>query len=256
MQFESKKLYDNIQFLIKNANLKIGDVEKELGCSSGYFARLKKDDASYSAPSIDKIYLLAKKFNLPIEVLGTADLCELNQTERYLFNYVDSLIKATIVEKIHWDAFSVEHFYDVPEFDSGELYPSHVLGNPIDTETVEYYSRFLKKTLKLIDSIYEACLYQNKFIITKVKDDNGVVFYELYVQNYSGSMYKNPSNICYSNSEGEYYPLLDKLYNQCRVSSRKPVLNSDVLAAFDSLQRALNNQPEPKNELGDDDLPF
>ena len=51
MQFESKKLYDNIQFLIKNDNLKIGDVEKELGCSSGYFARLKKDDASYSAPS-------------------------------------------------------------------------------------------------------------------------------------------------------------------------------------------------------------
>ena len=39
MEFEKEKLMKNINFLIKRKNMKIGELEAELGVSTGYLSR-------------------------------------------------------------------------------------------------------------------------------------------------------------------------------------------------------------------------
>lgn len=66
-QFNAEVLFDNIDFLIKSENRKIGEVESKAGVSAGYISRTSKDGGS--RPGIDFIMNIAKVLHVSIDTL-------------------------------------------------------------------------------------------------------------------------------------------------------------------------------------------
>ena len=46
MDYDKQKLMDNIYFLIQEREIKIGELENEIGVSTGYISRLNKNPES------------------------------------------------------------------------------------------------------------------------------------------------------------------------------------------------------------------
>ena len=88
-QFNPKILFDNIDFLIKSENRKIGEVESEAGVSAGYISRTSKDGGS--RPGIDFIMNIAKVLHVSIDTLLKVDISSLTPTERYLISFLEKL---------------------------------------------------------------------------------------------------------------------------------------------------------------------
>lgn len=62
----SKKILENIEYLIKIRGYEIGKVEQAIGVSTGYFSRTLKHDVNMP---IDKVVKIAEFFKVPIDYL-------------------------------------------------------------------------------------------------------------------------------------------------------------------------------------------
>ena len=86
----TQKICRNVKYLCLIENVKIGDVEKEIGVSKGYFSRTGKDASDFS---LCKAYKLAHFFVIPIDNLINFDFCreyheeELKRIEREVMSY-------------------------------------------------------------------------------------------------------------------------------------------------------------------------
>ena len=59
---------DNIIFLVKHNNIPIGECEREIGVSTGYFSRAKKECAGISA---ELLYKTSRYFGVTMDELYT-----------------------------------------------------------------------------------------------------------------------------------------------------------------------------------------
>ena len=66
--FDKNRCLNNIYFLVKEKNLRIGDLEAGAGVSIGYISRLNKDD-SKATPSIEFLVSIADKLDVTIDAL-------------------------------------------------------------------------------------------------------------------------------------------------------------------------------------------
>lgn len=107
-KYNSKILFDNIDFLIKSENRKIGEVESEAGVSAGYISRTSKDGGS--KPGIEFIMNIAKVLNVSIDTLLKIDLSALTPTERYIMSFLEKLEKDTTNDSLPWERKSAETF--------------------------------------------------------------------------------------------------------------------------------------------------
>ena len=55
MEFDRARLMNNINTLIKDKNIKIGELENSIGISTGYLSKMSKAD-NESMPGIDLIW--------------------------------------------------------------------------------------------------------------------------------------------------------------------------------------------------------
>lgn len=99
MESGYKMLFDNIYYLIKKQNKKIGDVEKYIGVSSGYISRTYKEGGK---PSIEFIINIASVLNTSIDFLLGFDMSHMDETELYLLEFFDKLYKDTASNKLEW----------------------------------------------------------------------------------------------------------------------------------------------------------
>jgi hypothetical protein len=61
-------VYDNIAFLIRHNNIPIGKAERDLGVSTGYFSRAKKECVGISA---ELLYKTSRYFGVTMDELYT-----------------------------------------------------------------------------------------------------------------------------------------------------------------------------------------
>ena len=109
-------IFGNIEYyLAKNGDIKVGDFETEMGVSQGYISRAKK---SGSMPSLDFCVKLADRMNVSLDTLMKVNLSKLNDTERLIVSFIDTLIANTSSGKLEWKIFETHVYAEIAHFKS------------------------------------------------------------------------------------------------------------------------------------------
>ena len=88
VEFDKKRMLENISFLLKEKGKKIGELETEAGVSVGYISRTSKDENA--KPGIDFILKVAEALNISVDMLLKVDLTDLTPTEKYLLSFFEN----------------------------------------------------------------------------------------------------------------------------------------------------------------------
>ena len=99
--FDNSILVDNISYLAKKYNLRIGEVEKMLGISTGYISRIANEKSGKKL-SIDVVWKISKLFEITIHDLICRDLRIPGSNTELLLQFLSKLRKDTNEDKIYW----------------------------------------------------------------------------------------------------------------------------------------------------------
>ena len=79
--FDKKILLENISYLLKEKEMKIGELEAAAKVSTGYISRITKEENS--KPGIEFIMNVAEVLNVGMDTLLKVDLSAQTPTEKY-----------------------------------------------------------------------------------------------------------------------------------------------------------------------------
>lgn len=105
-QINRQAVMENLILLIKNKNLKIGEVQKELGVSIGYISRLVKKE-NRAALSAQFLWRAARYFNVTMDYLVRDDIGKQDKNIGYLREFLNYLIQQTNSGKLEWKAIRI-----------------------------------------------------------------------------------------------------------------------------------------------------
>lgn len=91
---------NNVEVRREELGMKIGDFEKAVDVSAGYFSRLQKNPESL--PSMDLILKVSSVLQISTDILLKVDLRGLSKSEMLTYNFVSRLREDTINEKLVW----------------------------------------------------------------------------------------------------------------------------------------------------------
>ena len=88
MEFDRSRLMNNITTLIKEKNIKIGELENSVGISTGYLSKMAKPE-NESMPGIDLIWKLAEKLGVSHRHLGDLERGSSNGSVKILIDIAE-----------------------------------------------------------------------------------------------------------------------------------------------------------------------
>ena len=239
--FDKDLFIKNIYFLLKEKELKIGQIEERLGVSTGYFSRLK--DSVNANPSIELVCSISELFNISIDRLLYSDLSGLNVGVNYILNAVDILMNKIKNADINWDFISKESFYsqDSISYDylTGKQCTNQILSAIYRDGTdlkIVYESQILDGSFKLADDIIWFENESDRFYFIKLIDKKMLkendYFYELYLHTKTEF-----EGICYANKDENpnIYEAIEKLFLYCKENKNAPKLRKNAKKAFEKL---------------------
>lgn len=100
-EFDNSYLVNNIDYLTKKNDLRMGDLEKLLGISAGYISRTAKENSAKKL-SIDVVWKTAKLFEVDIRALLEADLQIPNSNTEMAAKFLQKVYKQTEEGTIEW----------------------------------------------------------------------------------------------------------------------------------------------------------
>lgn len=240
-KFDSKKCINNIYYLIKDRNMKIGDVEKEVGVSTGYFSRLSKDD-NQGSPSTETLCALSELLSVSLDSLVYLDLSEMGPQDKLVSDFILKLIDKTTSGSLLWnrgDNNSV--FVDIKNFDQHPLYDENEYSEIGPTGYPEpifkhEYNTIFRKGGDIVGEFYDVEIEENaRLYIVKTGIPNPSPFDDTVLyENLSYELFMYADNelegICHTDSLlGKFYEkILPQLYDAAAVSSRKSKINGKV----------------------------
>ena len=254
--FNKEKCISNIYQLAKEKGLKIGDLEKSVGVSTGYLSRLNKGENT-TVPSVDFIANVAEVLGVTVDALLNNDYSSPTPTEKYLLAFIDKLMSQTNADKLDWKKETLFQLRSVDCDNHGN--PEHILyawKQEGSSSVVAYDSKFnprvdvsgdcyyLSLPGQINTVVYLICVDDPEVIDTQFANDA----FELYmVQNL------NVTPLCSSLLENSpFCEALSKLYVAVTESSKHPKLESNVMSAID----AFMNYQTLEDLEPDEELPF
>lgn len=100
--FDKSVLVSNITYLAKSNKIRLGELEKMLGISTGYISRTAQENASKRL-SIDVVWKVAKFFDVSIDDLVSRDFRIPSETADLLHQFIVKLSTQTMLDEIEWD---------------------------------------------------------------------------------------------------------------------------------------------------------
>lgn len=100
MEISNAIFISNIEFRRNELGIKIGDLEKSVEVSTGYFSRLSKSPETL--PNIDLALKVSYALNISLDLLLRIDLKALSSSEQLVYNYLCKIRDDTISGKIEW----------------------------------------------------------------------------------------------------------------------------------------------------------
>ena len=101
MAFDKRRFLDNVYYLAKLRDIKIGVLEANANLSTGYLARLNKED-NKSVPSIEVLVSFAEMLDVSMDSLINCDLEPMSGNDIYVCEFLDKLISDTTDNKLIW----------------------------------------------------------------------------------------------------------------------------------------------------------
>lgn len=240
-KFDKKLCLNNIYYLAKERNIKIGDLESKAEISTGYFSRLNKDD-NKTSPSIDVLCSVADDLKISLDSLISVDFSTLTEDETLIIKFIDTLKRNLNSRKDHWEQ---EKLHVVMHHDDYKIPFKH----PLLSEKKEtYFSSNLKTvynsffypeaTTHLIDDIfYLEISYLKTLFLSRIgavgndKNPEEVTGYEIYITKGEEIF---PVCCAYEKWSPTLYDILKGLYNSIKESTSRTVISKDVRQTLDS----------------------
>ena len=193
--FDKRICIENIRELLKTSDIRIGQIEKAAGCTTGYLSRLEKE-GSKSDPSVEFLLTAAKMLGVSLDLLVNGHITAMTPTEEYLLKFISRLTDDTREDKVTWEKETVVMLEKV-SFDYQEVTAAHPLFEVYCTPQgcdypepagTEYSSRFLEdENVNPSGNCYHANLpgMKEKIYLMCVSEaeDPLTEFYELYLIN-------------------------------------------------------------------------
>lgn len=264
-EFNKQVLLDNTAFYLKERNLKIGELEAEVGVSPGYISRINKD--SNAKPGVDFVYNVAQVLGVSIDTLLNVSMTEITPTERYLISFLEKLKADTAADKLDW-ARDSKDFLDrlEPDYDGDVEHPLfhyRTFQEEGESGYPEEVSRvvFISHSFDVHTAIHGDCFAQ------RLKNGTYV-----YLMNVSKSVYRvgdkdafalevwmwsQENKLQFLCSDKYNAPLADAihdLYGTIIDFAKHPKVKNNLKYVIDAFMRDdLSDDPPPSL---DDDLPF
>lgn len=236
-KYSKNRLMSNIDFLLKRKGVKIGELESFVNVSTGYFSRIRNSENDETCPNIDVLAMTSVKLDCSLVGLLYSDYAALSDTELFVIDSINNIIKKTTRESISWERKSPDMFY------SSRFPLCKKIKNILNLESNVFFSNFLEKNVSLAGDVLSFTNFDGTFYLVPIVDDSSDTQYEFYLQTISGQI----KNILNGNSESKegVLELLETLYNAGLLSSKKLRLDKDVENALMSF---INDDDEEDGE--------
>lgn len=261
-KFNKYLTFSNIRELLKNSDIKIGQIEKEAGHQPGYMSRLDKPDST-TEPSVEFLITASRMLNISLDVLVSKDIASLTPTEKYLISFIEKLQNDTLEDKLDWEKESPEELNQMepnyngnvphPLFDNHEFYveneegcQDYVSKITMNSESFGYATYIngdcFNLKLKNSSTLYLMDVKKN----VHKKNDSEVFYKEIW-------LYKPRvgSNFLISSRSVQCGDLVNKLFNIVKEYAKKPRMKTEIKSVIDAFMN---------DDFGiydsDGDLPF
>ena len=98
-----RRFFKNVRYLIKENNIKIGQIEERAGVSAGYMSRLEKPGNS-ADPSLQFVVTVAKMLGVSIDALLFDDLTSKPESEDMVNDFILRLSDLSKKREIDWES--------------------------------------------------------------------------------------------------------------------------------------------------------
>ncbi len=102
IEYSKQRLCDNIDYSLKEGNVKLGEIEIEAGKTQGYYSRIKRRNEK-SEPSLKFLYILCRKVGIPMEMMIQSDNLDFTNGSKQINELLQKLIANTISRNIDWN---------------------------------------------------------------------------------------------------------------------------------------------------------
>lgn len=130
VEFSRQRLAENIMMLMQQKKLKIGEVEQQIGISTGYLSKMLKKETD-AAPSTDIIWKLSKVLGVSTDMLIEGDFSQATDNLQYMRNFLCRLQSLTDSNELEWDRISIHDINDALR----SKYPRLPIIKTMDTAT-------------------------------------------------------------------------------------------------------------------------
>ena len=120
LEFSRQKLAENIMTLIQQKKLRIGEVEQQIGISTGYLTKMLKKETD-SAPSTDIIWRLSKVLGVSTDMLIEGDFSKATDNLQYMRKFLYRLQSLTDTNELEWDRISISDVNEALRSESPSL---------------------------------------------------------------------------------------------------------------------------------------
>ncbi len=258
-------LFKNIEFLIKEQNKKVGEVETEAGVSAGYISRATRGGGS--KPGIDFVVNVAHILQVGVDTLLNVDMADLTPTEKYLLSFLEKLKNDTNQDLLDWERETSESLNNLEADQYGNtghpLFNERTFYEETDAEYPNQVTRvvFASHTFDVHTAIHGDCF------TLKMKNQS-----HLYVMNISKSVYRmrdddafakeiwmctegnSPQFLCSNYNDSQLSTAVDTLYAAILENTKHPKVKQSVKYIIDAYMKG-DNEDDPKPDF-DEEIPF
>lgn len=255
-EFNKKLMLENIEHLLKQTGMKIGELETAAGVSTGYISRISKEGGA--KPGIDFIINVAAALGVSVDTLITIPLAEITPTEKYLISFLEKLKRDTAEDNLEWEKETAYYLNRMQCNEDGviphPLFQYEFLPDNGAVEGSEYIV-FQSNAFGVNTEICGDCFH--------LEMKNGARFYLMEVINrdvdpcegicsveeaWMWTPGAGAQFICSSKSSPIFTDLVSDLYQMVREYSMHPKLKFDLRIVIDAYMK--------EDFKDDDDLPF
>lgn len=243
-EFDKQLLFRNLEYLLGEKNMGIGDFEEKAGVSTGFCARSKKDQKS--KPGIDFIMKASDILNVSVDSLLTVDYSVLTPTEKYTVGFLGKLNKDTVEDKLNWKTESSDYLNHL------ELDENGIASHPL-FKFESFLERSEENYEEVTRVIFESRNYGYQTYIEgdcynlRLKNDT-----YLYLMNISKSVHRTDDKNAYSKEiwlfsqlQGKQFlcdnwgerttaALVDTLYEAVKENSKHPKIDKAFRSSIDA----------------------
>jgi transcriptional regulator with XRE-family HTH domain len=276
IDFELRKLkrfnrdvcLENIDYLLAQKGIKLGELEMDSGNRPGYLSRMKSGKST-SDPSIEFLMTASEQLDVPLDMLVSSKVSELTPTEEFILNFLKKVIQDTECDRLVWERESVDELEKLEIYTDNQGYSSvpHPLYSVREERTEDNYneypvyeSLFFKGCgVKPCNNCYHTRLVptdQWLYAMECKKGDEGISrkedgFFEFYLVSYVGFGDTITKKLCNTlNVSSPIRATINSLIKQIIVSLSHIHIEDMVKEAIDAYMNGIAPCPD------DDALPF